>query len=380
MNIETINAKIDELLALVKGWSEQEGATNIERDLALQKLSQLYDLIRFDATIGNPTPAPDKQVEEQKEEVEESPKDDFTDVVNIMDDSIFDINIDSVSLIENDEQEIIEETAEEEVLEEVLEEPLAQPSQEIEKESEAETSIETEDESEVEIEVEESKEEPSEIETAKEDEEEKPLEKPKSQDNMLFDIDIVPKQSRSRRSALMSLYQNDELPTKRTPRSQTKEREDIAQSQTKVVEPTLDIVEHKEEPQVEMPKVEVTKSEEPKIEPQRIDETPRPTVADVIAPSVKTIAEQLAERHRPRPLNERVTYKSFNDLGINERYLLSRELFGDDPQRCRQVLTVLEACREYEDAMIYIAENFNWNEKSPGANVINTILENKFNI
>ena len=112
MNIETINAKIDELLALVKGWSEQEGATNIERDLALQKLSQLYDLIRFDDTARcEALPEQQEEKAETKEEytsTDEKP----TTVINVVDDSIFDINIDSVSLDDTeavDEEQVVDE-------------------------------------------------------------------------------------------------------------------------------------------------------------------------------------------------------------------------------------------------------------------------------
>ena len=366
MNIETINAKIDELLALVKGWSEQEGATNIERDLALQKLSQLYDLIRFDDTARcEALPEQQEEKAETKEEytsTDEKP----TTVINVVDDSIFDINIDSVSLDDT------EEVDEEQVVDEVQTVEEVQAVDEVQTVATQEANETTDTEVEVEAEVTSNTEEPAKEEKVAT---ETPTERPKSQDNVLFDIDIVPKQNRSRRSALMSLYENDELHTKRSPRSQPKEKEAAMPTQVKITEPTLKMTES-----TEVPQIEEKKEEQPQVEPQQIDKTPNPTVADVIVPSVKTIAEQLAERHRPRPLNERVTYKSFNDLGINERYLLSRELFGDDPQRCRQVLTILEACQEYEDAMIFIAENFNWNEKSPGANVINAILENKFNI
>ncbi len=330
MDIERIHREIEQLRLLIEGWRESGEIKEIEREIALDKLSRVYEQIRFEAKAPielEPIAVVAEVAIEPLEETEEEPQEE-----SVVDESIFEINIDSVSLEESVEPE--EET---EVEIEITPKLVIEPEPTPEPEPEPEPVIE------------------------------EPTEEPKSSssDNMLFDIDIIPKQSRRRRNTLMSLYQSDDQPTKVEP---TKEV-------TPEPEPPIEQTPEHEEPVTLTIDESIEIAKTPELEPSA-----RQTIAEAMTTNVKSVAEKLAEKQNSNIFNERVRYCSFNDLGINERYLLSRELFGDDPQHCRQALDNLEACTNYDDAMIYIAENFDWREDSTGANVILTILENKFNI
>ncbi len=334
MNIEKIRTEIEQLLTLIDGWSSAETMPEIEREVALSKLSRLYEQIKFYSS---------DEIIETIEDVAKAEE-------NAVEQTAFDINTVSIDIQSEEDIETEAETTTETATEvEVQEEIIVED-------------VKTEPEIEVAPEVE------SEEEVAPEVEEPKEVAKPTTTDNVLFDIDIIPKQSRQRRSTLMSLYQSNEP----APLPETKKTEEPAHI-TKS-EPVAPIVEQT------APAVETIPTST-KIATEEVTETKATqTIADVMASQSKRVADQLAEKQPISTYNERVRYNSFKDLDINERYLLSRELFGDDPQHCRQVLSNLESCTNYDDAMIYIAENFDWNEESAGAKVILTILENKFNI
>ena len=71
MNIKLIKAEIEKLSFLLSSWEGEESVSAIERDIALDKLKKIYDLVRFDAEvaavepIATPVAAP---VEEREEE------------------------------------------------------------------------------------------------------------------------------------------------------------------------------------------------------------------------------------------------------------------------------------------------------------------------
>ena len=59
MNIELIKREFEKLSTLIASWNEGESVSAIERQLALDKLTSLYELVRFggDVTPAEPTAA-----------------------------------------------------------------------------------------------------------------------------------------------------------------------------------------------------------------------------------------------------------------------------------------------------------------------------------
>ncbi len=332
MEIKEIRREIEELSLIVGSWVEDSAPSPIEQDVVLSKLSRLYEGVKFmDAT------SPKEVVAVAAPEVEE---------VSVEDDSIFAIDMNGVALVEQETEQEVE--PEPEVV--VEPEPEPEPEPEVVVEPAPEPIIEEEKE----VVVEE-------------------VSRSSQGDNMLFDLDIIPKKSRHRRSVLMSLYDDDPKPVSPEKKEETQEQEVVAALQT--------------------PPVEVEPEVEPEIEPEAQDSAlphiavgafdmrgATSTLADSLAGNVETVADRLSNIAPREILSDRLVYRSFDELGINERYLLARDLFGDDPQQCRRMLATIGDFDNYDDAMIFIAENFTWNPEAAGTKLLLSVLEHKFNL
>ena len=92
------------------------------------------------------------------------------------------------------------------------------------------------------------------------------------------------------------------------------------------------------------------------------------TIADIITPKSTTV-EQIA-KGAISDINKAV--------GVNDRYLLIRDLFGGSAEEYERVVAVLNNFENLEDCMIYIDEHFDWNPNSDGAKMMMELLERKY--
>ena len=65
-------------------------------------------------------------------------------------------------------------------------------------------------------------------------------------------------------------------------------------------------------------------------------------------------------------------------IGINDKFLLIRDLFGGDGEAYEKAIGALNDCADFDDCMIYIAENYAWNPNSDGVKLLMDLLERKF--
>ncbi len=349
MNIQEIHHEIDELKQLVESWEQIGSIPLIESDILLAKLSRLYEGIKF--MSSQPPMVASPILEEEVERPDAAEEEENQSSNNI----IFAIDLDEVVLDEVDSSNTTLEEEEEEIVEsqvEVVEiEEMEEPKP---------TTIEDEEEEEVEVEVE----EPEINEITPEPQEEEPTQKkqeeevvtesptPTIQDNVLFAMEpVIPKQSRRRRSVFMSLYKDEKTPTQPTVEEQIHTTSTTTQAQ-------------EDQPAV-----------------TQLFGEPVLTLADTLSSDIETVADKLAtESPRQVVVSDKLGYSSFEELGINEQYLLARDLFNEDSSLCRDTLQTISAFDNYDDAVIYITENFNWNSESEGTKLILSVLENRFNI
>ena len=82
----------------------------------------------------------------------------------------------------------------------------------------------------------------------------------------------------------------------------------------------------------------------------------------------------------PAPGARRVTPVSAlrRAIGINDKFLMIRDLFDGDARAYEAALDKLDAFGDFDDCMIYIAENYVWNANSDGAKFLMELLERKF--
>ena len=114
-----------------------------------------------------------------------------------------------------------------------------------------------------------------------------------------------------------------------------------------------------------------------------------PVVADVVQPKtvlgdvINTGAVRLGDSLQTDTMDVATKIaaggvKSLRDaMGLNDKFLIMRDLFADDPMRFDVVIDELDEQPSFDDAMIYIS-GFSWNASSEGAKLLMNLLKLKF--
>lgn len=397
MQINDIKTLVARLGAIVDGWDEQSGAPAVERHIAASLLAELYEAVKFDTALAATEVAKVVAEPEPTEEIVAEPTEEIAEVIDLSD--IFG------GSFGDDDEEIVEQEVAEQPIEEV-----AEPEQEIEPEPEPEPEPEIEEQPEPEIEHEEVQseeeqvledreevvEQPAEIETqpvveeveqsieteeqpteteeeeqpVKIEEEEQPAvaeaEKPKSEQASLFDMEIVRRpRSSSGRRVIMSLY--GESATSSSREEKTRE---------KAVEPAPDAIQPVEQP------AEQPADESPKAvsvaERIAAAQTEGPQVlGDVIGAGTTTLAEAVAAS---QPTVQTVQNDRVNTLraaiGINDRFIMIRDLFGGDGAAFDQAMDDLDAFEDFNECLVYMS-TYRWNPNSDGARMLMDLVTRK---
>lgn len=423
MQINDIKTLVARLGAIVDGWDEQSGAPAVERHIAASLLAELYEAVKFDTALAATEVAKVVAEPEPAEEVVAEPAEEVAEVIDLSD--IFG------GSFGDDDEEIVEQEVAEQPIEEV-----AEPEQEIEPEPEPEPEIEEQPEPEIEQEEVQSEEEqvledreevveqPAEIEAqpveeeeeqpdvemeeqsveieaqpvveeveqsieteeqpvkieeeeqpAETEEEEQPVkieeeeqptvaeaEKPKSEQASLFDMEIVRRpRSSSGRRVIMSLY--GESATSSSREEKTRE---------KAVEPAPDAIQPVEQPADESPKavsvaerIAAAQTEGPQV------------LGDVIGAGTTTLAEAVAAS---QPTVQTVQNDRVNTLraaiGINDRFIMIRDLFGGDGAAFDQAMDELDAFEDFNECLVYMS-TYRWNPNSDGARMLMDLVTRK---
>ena len=400
MNIEKIKSEFERLSQIISSWSDNEPIAAIERDLALDKLLKIYDMVRFaenksenDTPIATPATAKEQVV---------TPENLLQD-----DEELNDVEVEFIFADEQEEQEDFE------VTEPTTPEPTVSPEQESKQEEQEEQSDKPAQKEQTLGEIlaatvaatvaseqtEPAQEQPSPAVMPKEEPvaapiptpqvepqvEQKPIKEiepiateksepqapakaePKAARPMssLFGVEEPSRKPRTKHQRMMSIY-ND-----------TESRPEKVVDISKIFD--LDIDEPAATPQ---------KSEEPSAPksapiikeqaPAIADAEPATTIGDVMAQSSQTLADTIAA---PTALGEEISHKNIKSLrqgiGLNDKFLMIRDLFDGNADEYEQAIDALDGFDDFDDCIIYIAENFAWNADSEGAKFIMQLLERK---
>ena len=414
MQINDIKTLVARLGAIVDGWDEQSGAPAVERHIAASLLAELYEAVKFDTALAATEVAKVFAEPEPAEEVVAEPTEEVAEVIDLSDIFGGSFGDDDEEIVEQEvaeqpieevaepEQEIepepepepeIEEQPEPEIeqeevqseeeqmledSEEVVEQPAAIETQPVEEEEE-QPDVEKEEQS-VEIETQpvveeveqtiETEEQPTEIEAEEQpaeiEEEEQPTvaeaEKPKSEQASLFDMEIVRRpRSSSGRRVIMSLY--GESATSSSREEKTRE---------KAVEPAPDAIQPVEQPADESPKavsvaerIAAAQTEGPQV------------LGDVIGAGTTTLAEAVAAS---QPTVQTVQNDRVNTLraaiGINDRFIMIRDLFGGDGAAFDRAMDELDAFEDFNECLVYMS-TYRWNPNSDGARMLMDLVSRK---
>lgn len=391
MDFGDIKAAIARLQSLVEGW-ENAGVTELERDIALEELRRIYSEIRFGgaaavsgkadepAAIVIPPVVTEESVQEESTAIEEESEEPEIEVELIMPDD--------------------EDEPEDEAL---PQESTAEPTEETEtaSETEEETVPETEAEQtfyEADVCVDEVVGETvaTTYDTAEnhtESHTENHAESRKPEQSLFGDDEVVLPRS-SRRRVLMSLY-DDEMPTviaeraderkpepKINPEPKTNPAPEMAsESVSETVAATVEKAAETGAPEDSEPKNTETKygdasgdeMPEPVVMPAIDDEM---VLGDVLRADVHTLGESIA---RAKDISEAAPVASLRAaIGINDRFLLIRDLFGGDAAAYEKAIVAIDSFDNLDDCMVHIVENYSWRSTSDGAKLIMNLIQRKF--
>ncbi len=109
----------------------------------------------------------------------------------------------------------------------------------------------------------------------------------------------------------------------------------------------------------------------------RADEPETQVLGEVINQDVHTLADTIAAPHASVRLGAPIDDLR-QAIGINDKFLMIRDLFGGDSALFDSTVAALNAQQSLDDCMIYIAEHFAWNPESDSARLVMELLERKF--
>ncbi len=66
-------------------------------------------------------------------------------------------------------------------------------------------------------------------------------------------------------------------------------------------------------------------------------------------------------------------------IGVADRFMLIRELFAGDEKAYDNAIESLDSIGSFDDCVIYIAENFEWQAQNEGTKLMMELLQRKFN-
>ncbi len=324
---------------------EAEKVSAIERDLALEKLRAIYDLL-----LGATVVAEEDVVEEPEESV-----------IELIEDIVDEVE----EFANEDEPEVEEEIAEEPAPEEEPEDSVIELIEELVEEVEEFTN---EEEHEVEESVEpepEAKEEPA-----------------------------VAVKTKLAHSAILALYDDDdeeesapaeEEPVADGPAEEVEEQPeeepvvDMTELDAEEVEVvteegvTEEPVEVAEEPAEEQEKEPATEPiAEPSTEPAKV------VLGDVLGADQTTLADRIAVNAVVDVASAVSAAKSLAEMiGLNDKFILMRDLFQNNHDYYEAAIDQLDEFESIDEAMLFIHDNFQWNPNSEGAKLLVELLSNK---
>lgn len=347
MALKKIYERVSRLQSLVESWSSTTNVSNIERDIVLEELRRLYDEVLNYTPTTTQNSEPESETmsevaedEQESEDVieEESEQNDEPEVSAVEAEPThksvgvsFDDALDIAALLGLSGDDTIAEA------ERVVEENRERAAEVAAEQTPAEAKPETP------VEVEES--------VAAVEETAAPAPAERTAGGGLFDIEDIPVRTKRGRK-MISLY--NEPKTEPVAKEAEPKREVVSPMPKPASAPAQTIVPAQPAPA-------------PVPEPQRL--------ADVMAKNVTTLADKMAEEVPTAAFN-RIT-EIRKAIGINDKFLLIRDLFGGDANLYEDTITHLDEFDDLDECMIFIVENFRWDPDSEGAKLLVSLIERK---
>ena len=374
MNIELIKREFEKLSTLIASWNEGESVSAIERQLALDKLTLLYELVRFGGDVAPAEQtAPAAAAAVPAVEPENEPAEEESEEQEVEVEFIFAEDDDEENEVEEEVAEPVAIPTPEPTPVVVVPEPEPTPAPQPEPEPTPEPVVEPEPTPEPVVEPEPIP-EPEVVTPTPEPVVPAPVVEPAPAP------EPAPQPQKPRKPSMESLFGSDEI--QRKPRSKHQRMMSIYADPQPKQEKVVDIskifdLDDADDFEISVSPAPAKREQSVASTVNDLSSNDTPILADAITPKT-TLADTIAA---PAALAEELTAARTRSLrqaiGINDKFLMTRDLFDGDEDAYAEAIAELDECETLDDCMIYIAENYEWNPDSEGAKFIMQLLERK---
>ena len=106
---------------------------------------------------------------------------------------------------------------------------------------------------------------------------------------------------------------------------------------------------------------------------------PLTVLGDVVGAERTTIADSITPKEDVASVIGNSQLSSLRSaIGLNDKFLLIRDLFGGDNGAYEAAIDGLDSCQSLDDAMLYIFDNFAWDGECDGAKLMTELLSRRF--
>ena len=106
---------------------------------------------------------------------------------------------------------------------------------------------------------------------------------------------------------------------------------------------------------------------------------PVTVLGDVVGAERTTIADSITPKEDVASVIGSSQLSSLRSaIGLNDKFLLIRDLFGGDNGAYEAAIDGLDSCQSLDDAMLYIFDNFAWDGECDGAKLMTELLSRRF--
>jgi hypothetical protein len=93
------------------------------------------------------------------------------------------------------------------------------------------------------------------------------------------------------------------------------------------------------------------------------------------------MTDSLSNQFKTKPVASKLQGKAIEDLtkeiGVHDRFMFIKELFNGDIKSYEETIRKVNQFDDIAEALIYIQENFNWNENNKAANKFTELVRRK---
>lgn len=195
------------------------------------------------------------------------------------------------------------------------------------------------------------------------------------------EIEVRPK-TKLAHSAILALYDDEEEETDEevAPAEEEGVVEEEVVAEEEPEEVVIDMTEHivEVEPETAEPAPAVEPVAEPAAAEAEEEQPVKVVLGEVLGADQTTLADRIAADAPADVASVANAQKSLVEMiGLNDKFILLRDLFHNNHDYYEAAIDQLDEFESIDEAMLFIHDNFQWNPNSEGAKLLVELLSNK---